>query len=493
MKLDLADEPERLVLLTGGTGYVGGRLLPLLEEKGHRVRCLARRPEYLEPRVGAGTQVVEGDLLDPESLPSAMEGVETAYYLVHSMGTTGAFEDEDRQAARNFGEAAREAGVSRIVYLGGLCSGDASLSSHMRSRYEVGEILRRSGVQVVEFQASIIIGSGSLSFELVRSLVDRLPVMVTPRWVATEAQPIALTDLLQYLTKALDVDLNGNQIFQIGGRDVVSYRGLMQEYAKQRGLKRLMIPVPVLTPRLSSLWLGLVTPVYARVGRKLIDSMRSPSVVQDPKAQHLFLIVPTGVSDAIAEAMRNEGRESAQTRWSDSPSSSGTAGRRGKDRPGPRLLDSRTATVDVPGSLAFEPIRRIGGNTGWYFGDWLWRLRGLLDLAAGGVGVRRGRRSTDSLRVGDTIDWWRVAAYEPDARLLLEAEMKVPGRAWLEFVVKREGTCSIIKQTAVFEPIGLPGLAYWYLLYPLHSLVFAGMIRGIAREARKPRGLPSSC
>ena len=473
------------ILLTGATGYVGGRLLGILEGKGYNVRCLARRPEYLRGRVGSGTEVVKGDLLDLASLLRAMEGVHTAYYLVHSMGTKGDFEDEDRQAARNFCEAAGRAGVTRIIYLGGLCSEDYPASPHMRSRREVGEILRASNIQVLEFQASVIIGSGSLSFELVRSLVERLPVMIIPRWVSTEAQPIALKDVLTYLTEAIDNKIEGDHIFEIGGRDVISYRGLMQEYASQRGLKRLMVPVPVLSPRLSSLWLGLITPVYARVGRKLIDSIRLPTVIQNPITSNIFGFNPMGVSKAIADALKNEGREFAQTRWSDSQSSSGASRQPAGGRLGARLLDSRKIKVDVPPCQAFKPIRRIGGKTGWYFGNWLWRVRGCIDLMVGGVGIRRGRRDPESLRLGDTVDWWRVVAYEPGEKVLLEAEMKVPGRAWLEFVVEETEGGSLVTQTAVFDPVGLPGMLYWYFLYPLHMVIFAGMIRGIARQSRK--------
>ena len=485
MSLAKKTETGPKILITGATGYVGGRLLRTLEGKGHNVRCLARRPEYLQGSAGPGTEVVKGDLLDLESLLPAMEGVHTAYYLVHSMGTKGEFEDEDRQAARNFCEAAERAGVSRIIYLGGLCSENYPASPHMRSRREVGEILRASDIQVLEFQASIIIGSGSLSFELVRSLVERLPVMIIPRWVSTEAQPIALKDVLTYLTEAVDNKIEGDQIFEIGGHDVISYRGLMEEYARQRRLKRLMVPVPVLSPRLSSLWLGLITPVYARVGRKLIDSIRLPTVVQNPVAPTVFGFSPMGVSKAIADALRNEDQEFAQTRWSDAQSSSGPSGQLGSVRLGARLLDSRKIKVDVPPSQAFKPIRLIGGKTGWYFGNWLWRARGLIDLMVGGVGIRRGRRDPESLRIGDTVDWWRVVAYEPGEKVLLEAEMKVPGRAWLEFVVEETEGGSLITQTAVFDPIGLPGMLYWYLLYPLHTLIFAGMIRSIARQSRK--------
>ncbi|MCI0655445.1 MAG: NAD(P)H-binding protein [Acidobacteria bacterium] len=297
----------RRILLTGATGYVGGRLLRGLEAAGHRVRCLARRPEFLKPKVTPTTEVIAGDVLDKRTLKDAMTGVQVAYYLIHSMGSGERFEEEDRRAARNFGDAAREAGVDRIIYLGGLGDPSQPLSPHLRSRHEVGEILRASGVQVIEFRASIVIGSGNVSFEMVRALVERLPVMVTPRWVSVPAQPIGIEDLLQYLLAALDLEAEGNLIFEIGGADQVSYGDLMREYARQRGLRRLMIPVPLLTPWLSSLWLALITPLYARVGRKLIDSIRYPTVVCDDAALTVFGIRPTGVREAIARALRNDG------------------------------------------------------------------------------------------------------------------------------------------------------------------------------------------
>jgi uncharacterized protein YbjT (DUF2867 family) len=476
-----------LILLTGATGYVGGRLLHELETAGHQVRCLARRPEFLRARVRATTEVVHGDLLDRSSLASAWQGVHTVYYLVHSMGSSGAFEDEDRQAARNVADTARAADVRRIIYLGGLGDQNDALSPHLRSRHEVGELLRMSGAQVIEFRASIVIGSGSLSFEMIRALVERLPVMITPQWVSTLAQPIAIEDLLNYLLAASHLPLEGNRIFEIGGTDRVSYEDLMHEYARQRGLRRLMLRVPVLTPRLSSLWLGLVTPLYARVGRKIVDSMRHPTVVRDAAALREFAIRPVGAREAIARALRNEDQEFAQTRWSDALSSAATARNWGGVRFGSRLVASRVVCVPVPPSVAFVPIRRLGGTTGWYYGNWLWRLRGFLDLLVGGVGVRRGRRDPDWLIVGDTVDWWRVEVVEPDRRLRLWAEMKLPGRAWLEFEVEGDATSSTIQQTAIFDPIGLSGLAYWYLIYPFHQLVFAGMLRGIAAAAMSGR------
>src|ERR1039458_4406708 len=270
----------RRILLTGATGYIGGRLLRRLEEQDSPVRCLARRPEFLQSRVGTQTELARGDVLDPSSLTPAMRGVDTAYYLVHSMGSLGNFEEQDRQAARNFADAARDASVRRIVYLGGLGEDVDELSPHLRSRHEVGDLLRTSGVPVIEFRASIVIGSGSLSFEMIRALVERLPVMVTPRWVRVLAQPIAIDDMLAYLLAALELPGTDSATFEVGGPDVVSYADLMREYARQRGLRRWMIPVPVLTPRLSSLWLGLVTPLFSRGGRRLLDSIPHPTGVQ---------------------------------------------------------------------------------------------------------------------------------------------------------------------------------------------------------------------
>lgn len=422
-----------MILLTGATGYVGGRLLGRLESTGHRVRCLTRRPESLAAKVGPLTDVVGGDVLDRESLDVALKGVEVAYYLVHSMGSSDAFERTDRQAAETFAAAAKAAGVRRLIYLGGLGSEEEELSPHLRSRQVVGEILRASGIPTLEFRASIIIGSGSLSFEMIRSLVERLPIMITPKWVRVPAQPIAIDDVLAYLVAGLDVPDTACRIYEIGGADQVSYEGIMRAYARQRGLTLRMLTVPVLTPYVSSLWLGLITPLYARIGRKLIQSIVHSTVVHDPSAHAAFAIRPMGVEAAIA--------------------------------------------------AAFRPVMRIGGETGWYAWNWLWRMRGFLDLLVGGVGVRRGRRSATDLTVGDTVDWWRVEAIDAQ-RLRLVAEMKVPGRAWLEFEVTGDAGGSKIRQTATFDPVGLFGRLYWYALYPLHQLVFTGMLRGIARATR---------
>ena len=470
------------ILLTGATGYVGGRLLAALERRGVPVRCFARRPEALRARAAPTTEVAAGDALDAGAVARALDGIDAAYYLIHSMGGED-FAARDREAARIFGEAAREGGVRRIIYLGGLGASAGSLSEHLRSRQETGEILRQSGVPVVELRASIVLGSGSLSFEIIRALVERLPVMICPRWVAVEAQPIAVEDVIAYLAGALDLPAGAERIYEIGGPDRVTYGDLMREYARQRRLKRLLIPVPLLTPRLSSLWLGLVTPVYARVGRKLIDSLRNPTVIRDPAALPAFPVRPRSVRDAIARALVNEDEAFARTRWSDALSSAGLTERYGGDLFGTRLIDSRKAFVPVPAAAAFAPILRIGGDAGWYYGNTLWHLRGALDLLVGGVGLRRRRPRTDELHPGDALDFWRVESVESDRLLRLRAEMKVPGRAWLQFETTPVAGGTEIRQTAIFDASGLVGLAYWYALYPLHRFIFAGMLRGIAHRA----------
>jgi hypothetical protein len=347
----------------------------------------------------------------------------------------------------------------------------------------VGRILRESGVPTVEFRASIVIGSGSLSFELVRALVEKLPAMVTPSWVNTPTQPIGIEDLVACLVAALDLPPGESVIYEIGGPDPVSYGDLMREYARLRGLRRVMVPVPVLTPRLSSLWLGLVSPVHARVGRELIDGVRNETVVHDDRALRDFAVRPRGIRAVLARALVNEDQGFAATRWSDALSSQRAPRGWGGVKFGSRRVDSRAVWVDCPPDQAFRPIARIGGAAGWYYGNLLWRLRGLLDLVAGGPGMRRGRRDPESVMVGDALDFWRVEAVEPGRLLRLAAEMRLPGRAWLQFEVTPERGGSLIRQTALFDPVGLGGLLYWYGLWGGHQLVFAGMVRNIARAA----------
>ncbi len=471
------------ILLTGATGYVGGRLLQRLVDRGLKIRCMARQPDFLSKPRNAEVEVVAADATDPASLEAALTGIDTAYYLIHSMGASGDFEAQDRIAAGNFAEAARRANLRRIIYLGGLGEAGPRLSPHLRSRQEVGDILRSSGCEVIEFRASIVIGSGSLSFELVRALVERLPLMICPKWVSTEAQPIAIEDLLSYLVDALDLPESQSQTFEIGGPDKATYGQIMKEYARQRGLHRLLISVPVLTPRLSSLWLGLVTPVYARIGRKLIESMKNPTVVRDHRAGQFFSIQPRSLPAAISRALKHEDHQFASTRWSDATSAGLGIKTWGGVQFGPRVIDSRRIELAISPSDAFGPIRRIGGERGWYFATWLWVLRGWIDLLCGGIGHRRGRRDPEHLAVGETVDWWRVEEYVPDRLLRLVAEMKVPGRAWLQFEVTPTAKGAEIHQLAIFDPVGLFGRLYWYSLYPLHAIIFHNMLARIGQSA----------
>lgn len=473
------------ILLTGATGYVGGRLLGILEEAGFLVKCLVRNSEGLLNKIDQNTEIITGDVFNKESLETALRGVDIAYYLIHSMETNEDFAEKDRQAAHNFGQAAQIAGVKKIIYLGGLGKKATSLSSHLSSRHEVGEILRSYTVPVIEFRASIVIGSGSLSFEIIRALTERLPIMIAPRWVSTLSQPIAIEDLLNYLKAAITLPITNNRIYEIGGSDKASYGDIMLEYAKQRKLKRIILPVPVLTPRLSSLWLGLVTPVYSRIGRKLIDSLPHETIVEDYSSKQDFNIQPLSMREAITRAIANEDRKYAQTRWSDAISSAGKQKNWAGVKLGSRIVDSRTASTNSSAKEAFEPIRKIGGKNGWYYANWLWQIRGFIDLLVGGVGLRRGRKDQDYVQAGETLDFWRVEKFEPDRLLRLRAEMKVPGKAWLEFEVTPTKSGSIVRQTAIFYPFGLFGLLYWYLLYPLHQFIFAGMLRNIISRAEE--------
>lgn len=474
---------DRLVLVTGATGYVGGRLVPPLLDRGYRVRCLARRPREARERFPREVEVVGGDLNEPSTLPPAMAGVDTAFYLVHSLGSAGNLWARETEGAENFANAAERAELRRIVYLGGLAA-ESSVSRHLSTRREVGRILRTHRVPIIELRASIILGSGSVSFELIRALVERLPVMVTPKWVNRQAQPIAIEDVIDYLLASIEVPLPASTQIQIGGADRASYADLMREYARQRRLRRAMIAVPVLTPWLSGLWLALITPVNAHIGRQLLEGMRSDTVVTSTRARDLFpQIRPRGYREAIRRALVNEDREFAETHWADALSFRPAIRSWHGVRFGTRRVDSRAVQIDASPAQAFAPVARIGGTAGWYYANALWRLRGLIDLAAGGIGLRRGRRHPERLRPGDAVDFWRVEALEPNHLLRLHAEMRLPGRAWLQFEVTGNRPV-ILRQTATFEPVGLFGLLYWYTLYPVHAVMFRGMLAAIARSVQ---------
>lgn len=476
--------PGRPVLVTGATGYIGGRLVPRLLEAGHRVRCLAREPRKLDGRPWAGdarVEVVAGDASDPASLRRALAGCGAAFYLVHSMIAAGdAYAERDRDMARSFAAAAGEAGLERIVYLGGLGEMGEGLSEHLASRREVETLLASDRTPVTVLRAAMIIGSGSASFEILRYLVERLPVMVTPRWVTTESQPIAVRNVLEYLVDCLAVPATAGRTLDIGGPDVLSYRELMRIMAEERGLRRrVVIPVPVLTPKLSSLWIHLVTPVSHRIARPLAEGLRNRVVCRDDEAQRLMPQRLLTVREAIRAALDRVAHEDVPTSWSMAGPLPGDPDWAG----GTVFTDRRSLLVQAPPEAVWRAVLRIGGGHGWYAADWLWRLRGALDRLVGGPGLRRGRRDPDEVGYGEALDFWRVTGLERERRLSLRAEMKLPGEALLEFTLTPHSGGTRLTQTARFLPRGLAGLAYWYSILPLHAVVFSGMIRGIERAA----------
>ncbi|MFJ8586711.1 SDR family oxidoreductase [Streptomyces sp. NPDC093595] len=484
-----------LCLVTGATGYIGGRLVPELLAAGYGVRCLARSPDKLRDHPWADrVDIVRGDVTDEESVRAALRGVDVAYYLVHALGTGRGFEETDRRAARVFGRSARDAGVRRIVYLGGLTPAgvpEDRLSPHLRSRAEVGRILLGSGVPTAVLRAAVVLGSGSASFEMLRYLTERLPVMVTPSWVHTRIQPIAVRDVLRYLAGSAGLPADVNRAFDIGGPDVLTYRDLMRRYAAVAGLpRRLILPVPVLTPSLSSYWVGLVTPVPPAIARPLAESLRHEVVcrehdiaayVPDPPGH------PMGCDRALALALRRVREAQVTTRWSSAsvpgapsdplPTDPDWAG-------GSLYTDLRERPVDASPEALWRVIEGIGGENGWYSFPLAWAVRGWLDRLAGGVGLRRGRRDAARLRVGDSLDFWRVEEVEPGRLLRLRAEMRLPGLAWLEMRAETDGQGrSRYRQRALFHPHGLLGHAYWWSVSPFHAAVFGGMARNITRAA----------
>jgi uncharacterized protein YbjT (DUF2867 family) len=485
--MSASDTYQRLVLVTGATGYIGGRLVPRLLEMGCRVRCLVRDPVRLEGRHWHDTvEIVAGDVLQPDSLLEAMQGVEAAYYLVHSLGGGSDFHQRDLTAAHNFGAAAGLAGVERIIFLGALAEEGPELSEHLRSRQQTGDALRAAGVPVTEFRAGVIVGSGSLSFELIRYLTERVPVMICPKWVYTHTQPIGVREVLEYLATALDVPESKGRIIEIGGAEVVTYGEMMTIYAEVRGLKRWMVPVPVLTPRLSSLWVNLVTPIPASIARPLIEGLRNESIVHDPVATQLFpLIQPVGYRTSVERALARLHARNLETAWSDALSTSqGDVPALIMTTQEGMIVEQRQRVVSASPDQVFKVFTGIGGKRGWFYMNWAWEIRGFMDRMIGGVGLRRGRRDPDRLRAGDALDFWRVEVVEHERLLRLRAEMKVPGKAWLQFqVTPRDNDQTLLSQTAFFAPKGLLGMLYWYALYPFHRLIFSGLIDQIAQRA----------
>jgi uncharacterized protein YbjT (DUF2867 family) len=475
---------SKLILVTGITGYVGGRLVPRLLERGYRVRCLVRDSSRLKGRPWLHqVEVVQGDMLRPETLIAAIKGVHSIYYLVHSLSGGNNFSQMDIEAARNCAQIAKRYGVNQIVYLGGLGDPQRKLSAHLTSRHETGEALRSAGGIVTEFRAAVIVGSGSLSFELVRYLTERLPIMICPKWVYTRIQPIAIRNVLDYLVAALETHDSLGKIIEIGGRDVMTYAEMMTGFAKARGLKRYLIAVPVLTPRLSSYWVHFVTPIPASIAQPLIKGLGNEVIVRDNLAAKLFPHIELlGYDSAVRLALNKVAAHTIETIWTDALISSqqdknpvtmlSTQG---------MIIERRHRLIGASVSSTFSEITRIGGEKGWLFMDWAWQFRGHLDRLVGGVGMRRGRRDPDHLRVGDSLDFWRVEQVDTNHILRLRAEMKVPGRAWLEFEVKEQSpSTTLLLQTAYFEPKGLWGLLYWYGIYPVHALIFSGLIRKIS-------------
>ncbi len=483
----------RTVLVTGATGYIGGRLVPTLLSGGYRVRVLVRDRRRVGARPWSSqVEIVIGDASDESALKVALEGVDSAFYLIHSMSRGTGFGELDLRIARSFGRAARACRVGHIIYLGGLGDSDSDLSPHLRSRQQTARALRVEGVPVTEFRASVIIGAGSISFEMIRNLVERLPIMICPRWIYSRVQPIAVGDVLRYLVAALDsVNCRGRTI-EIGGGSVTNYRDLMLTYARTRGLRRSLLPVPVLTPRLSSYWIHWVTPVHASIARPLVEGLRNDSIVKENCARALFPeIAPMDHTAAIEGVIGDLERGRVETAWTDAaPTDRSDDPVVDLNSQSGLILERRTRRVDAPAAMVFAVVAGIGGDRGWYCANWAWRLRGAIDRLLGGVGLRRGRREPDRLRVGDALDFWRVEELEPGRRIRLRAEMKLPGRAWLEFGVRDpESGRTQLQQLAAFAPKGLPGLLYWYGLYPVHGWIFGGLIGEIARRAE--RGEPT--
>lgn len=491
MNRDAAHSNGRSIFITGATGYIGGRLVPRLLEAGYCVRCLGRSRLKMLARPWAslkGVEIVEGDVNNTEELSSHMEGCWAAYYLVHSMMAKGAdYARTDRDLALGFSKAAKRAGVKNIIYLGGLGEAGEGLSEHLSSRREVEIALSSAGVPVTVLRAAMIIGAGSASFEILRYLVERLPLMVTPLWVRTESQPIAVSNVLHYLVACLDTSGVAGKTLDIGGPDILSYRSLMRIMAEELGLrKRLIIPVPVLTPRLSSLWIHLVTPLSSRIARPLAEGLKNRVVCRSQEAARLMPQKLLSCREAIGASLSQLASDEVETCWSDAGAIPGDPDWAG----GTVFFDRRSIELKAGRQAAFYAVSRIGGGNGWYATDILWRIRGCLDRLVGGPGLRRGRRDKDNIRFGDALDFWRVTGIEENSRLELRAEMKLPGEASLSFEIEESPKGpehSILIQIARFRPLGLWGLVYWFLVLPFHGMVFRRMLQGIKNSAESWR------
>jgi len=476
---------ETRAAIVGATGYIGGRLAPRLLEAGYAVRCLVRSPAKLQNRQWAQdsrVDVRQSDLSDASALSRNLEGCSAAYYLVHSMTSAGSeYAEQDRKLAAIFASAARSAGIERIIYLGGLGETGANLSEHLSSRREVEESLASTGVPVTVLRAAMIIGSGSASFEILRYLVERLPIMITPKWVSTQCQPIAIQNVMEYLSGTLSRPEMAGDVFDIGGSDVLCYRDIMRVMAEELGLRRRwIIPVPVLTPRLSSYWIHLITPLSHNIAKPLAEGLKNPVVCREDRITKIIPQKLLTVREAIHAALHEVLEHRVETTWSMSgviPGDPDWAG-------GTVFRDERHVIISAPASAVFRAVCRLGGQHGWHGAGWLWKIRGAIDMLAGGPGLRRGRRDPDLLGYGEALDFWRVIGIEPDRNLTLLAEMKLPGEARIEFQIVPNGRreCTL-RQLATFRPRGLLGLLYWYAVLPFHHFVFQGMLLGIQREA----------
>lgn len=481
---------NKSILVTGATGYIGGRLVPKLLEKGYQVKVLSRDPTRLRGRKwDEQVEIYQGDVLKPDTLAPAMKDVSAAYYLIHNMSQFTNLQQRDLTMARNFAHAAKEAGIDRIIYLGGLGDSSSELSEYLKSSQETGRVLTEAGVPVTEFRATIVVGSGSISCEMIRFLTERVPVMTCPRWVFSKVQPIAISDVLSYLTSALEKPESIGRIIEIGGSDVLTYVEMIKGYAKKRDLKRIIIPVPGSFPRLSSYWVHWMTPVPASITRPLIEGLQSDVIVHDKTAAELFPeIQPMDYNSAVDRAINRLNQGKMETRWSDSMTSSmGDLIPTQLNTDEGMLFDKRHELVKASANIVYDTFTQLGGERGWLFFNWTWEIRGLIDRLFGGVGLRRGRRDPVEVRFGDAIDFWRVEAVRTNKLLRLRAEMKVPGKAWLQFdaLPIQESDETKLVQTAYFDPKGLSGILYWYSLLPIHRVIFAGMIRKIKDLAEK--------